>query len=112
MKYYEAKATVLCGACANYNPDLGRGMIGHSRPVAYGPRALKRPRAMRDWSRMADHAPALGLDCIFSRVFLSFCFSDSHSGRSGVMPAPNRGCEHTEVRCFLKLIRWVVERTV
>ena len=23
-------ATVLCGACANYNPDLRRGMIGHS----------------------------------------------------------------------------------
>ena len=65
MKYYEAKATILCGACANYNPDLGRGMIGHSRPVAYGPRALKRPRAIRDWSGMADHAPALGLDCIF-----------------------------------------------
>ena len=39
-------------------------MIGHSRPVAYGPRALKRPRALRDWSGMADHAPALGLDCI------------------------------------------------
>ena len=65
MKYYEAKATILCGACANYNPDLGRGMIGHSRPVAYGPRALKRPLAIRDWSGMADHAPALGLDCIF-----------------------------------------------
>ena len=68
MKYYEAKATTLCGACANYNPDLGGGggggMIGHSRPVAYGPRALKRPRAIRDWSGMADHAPALGLDCI------------------------------------------------
>ena len=29
----------------------GRGMIGHSRPVAYGPRAI------RDWSGMADHAP-------------------------------------------------------
>ena len=26
-------ATVLCGACANYTPDLGRGMIG---PRAYG----------------------------------------------------------------------------
>ena len=55
----------LCGACANYNPDLGRGIIGHSRPVAYGPRALERPRAIRDWSGMADHAPALGLGCIY-----------------------------------------------
>ena len=34
----------------------GRGMIGHSRPIAYGPRALERPRAIRDWSGMADHA--------------------------------------------------------
>ena len=58
-------ATVFCGACANYNPDLGQGMIGHSRPVGYGPRALKRPWAIHDWSGMADHAPALGLDCIF-----------------------------------------------
>ena len=60
---------ILCGACANYNPDLGRGMIGHSRPVAYGPRALKRPRAKRDWSGIADHAPALGLDCIYVSLF-------------------------------------------
>ena len=67
MKYYEAKATILCGACANYNPDLGRGMIGQTRPVAYGPRALKRPRAIRDWSGMANYAPALGLDCIYIR---------------------------------------------
>ena len=65
MKYYEAKATILCDACANYNPDLGRGMIGHSRPVAYGPQELKRPRAIRDRSGMADHAPALGLDCVY-----------------------------------------------
>ena len=49
----------------NYNPDLGRGLIGDSRPGAFGPRALKRPRAKRAWSGIADQAPALGLDCIF-----------------------------------------------
>ena len=46
--FYRMHHTILCGACANYNPDLGRGMIGHSRPVTYGTRALKRPRAIRD----------------------------------------------------------------
>ena len=49
----------------NYNPDLGRGLIGDSRPGAFGPRALKRPRAKRAWSGIADQAPALGLDCIY-----------------------------------------------
>ena len=57
MKKYEAKETVLCGACANYNPDLGRGMIGHSTRqsrMAYG-----------DQSRMADHAPAQPLPSVW-----------------------------------------------
>ena len=54
----------MCGACAYYNSDLAQRLIGHSRPVMYGPRALKCPRAIRDWSGMADHAPALSLDYI------------------------------------------------
>ena len=60
-----SEGNYFCDACANYNPDLGRGMISHSRPCAYGPRALKRPRAKPAWSGMADHAPAFGLDCIY-----------------------------------------------
>ena len=63
MKYYEAKATILCGACANYNLDLGRGMIGHSRPAVYGPRVLKRPRAIRGlvWNGQSCPCPRSGL---------------------------------------------------
>ena len=42
--------TVLV-ACMNYNPDLGRGIVGDSRPGTFG------PRAKRTWSGIADNAP-------------------------------------------------------
>ena len=50
----------------NTRVELIRCYTGPGRGLRQGP-GRERPRAIRDWSGMADHAPALGLDCIFHR---------------------------------------------
>ena len=91
---------------------------------ARGGEPLARPRAVygRSWLEQCLTDASfffffLSTTVYFDRVFLFFFFfffSDGRSGRSGVMPAPNRGCEHTQVRCVFEvdtLGRWTYSLT-